>query len=223
MSRKKTTPSHNKISSISGNANQEFEPYEPFNPIPWPVIALTLALAVWGIITLLGETLSSDTPSQQATVSNTVENEVNQDNNAQGAELFLAHCSSCHQQNGAGINSAIPPLKNSPYINADPEVAINIILFGIEGEINVAGRTYQGRMPTFGNNLTNKQVAAISQYLHEQWSEEPIAIQPVQVAIERERFATRTRPWAGGDELAAVFNIPHAEQELTPTPSQEDE
>src|SRR5699024_10386238 len=114
-------------------------------------------------------------------------------------------------------------LKNSPYINADPEVAINIILFGIEGEINVAGRTYQGRMPTFGNNLTNKQVAAISQYLHEQWSEEPIAIQPVQVAIERERFATRTRPWAGGDELAAVFNIPHAEQELTPTPSQEDE
>ena len=221
MSRKKNTPSHNKISSISGNANQEFEPYEPFNPIPWPVIALTLALAVWGIITLLGETLGNETAQQQAAVSSTTEQEASQDNSAQGAELFVAHCSSCHQQNGSGISGAIPPLKDSPYINADPEVAINIILFGIEGEINVAGRTYQGRMPTFGNNLTNKQVAAISQYLHEQWSEEPIAIQPVQVAIERERFATRTRPWAGGDELAAVFNVPHAEQELTP--SQEDE
>lgn len=48
MSRKKNTPSHHKISSISGTANQKFEPYEPFNPIPWPVIALTLALVVWG-------------------------------------------------------------------------------------------------------------------------------------------------------------------------------
>lgn len=177
-----------------------------------------------GVITLLGETLNNDTAPQQATTPNTSSQQLAQSKSVhQGADLFMAHCASCHQQNGSGISGAIPPLKDSPYINADPKVAINIILFGIEGEINVAGRTYQGRMPTFGKNLNNQQIAALSQYLNEQWGKDAVTTQAAHVAAERERFATRTRPWAGGNELAAVFNLDHTEPELTQTPTQEDE
>lgn len=210
MTRQPRATAKPKISTISGTANQSFEPFEPTNPIPWPLLALTLALAAWGVLELVNNHLSLDDTAQlpAKAVATSTTQEVNQP--TQGRDLFLAHCASCHQHNGAGIAQAIPPLAQSPYVAAQPKVLISIILLGISGEITVAGQTYNGRMPTFGHNLNDEQVAAIASYVRQSWNNEASAITAVQVSEQRQQLASRATPWAGSQELVSTFNLPCA-------------
>ncbi|QEA38938.1 cytochrome c [Pistricoccus aurantiacus] len=223
---KHSSPKKSRIASISGTASQDFEPYEAQNPIPWPIIAIALALTVWGIITLVTTSQMADSKPEVAQgptgadepLSSTMEPAA-QD----GRQLFVTHCSTCHQNNGAGIANAIPPLRQSRYVLANAEVPINILLFGIQGEIEVAGNTYRGRMPTFGRDLEDDQIAAILSYVRESWGNQAPAIEAQTVAEQRQRFAERTGPWEGGAALAETFGIPASTRSSTRTATNEED
>ena len=82
---------------------------------------------------------------------------------SEGAEVYTAVCSACHQPGGVGIEGQFPPLLNNPNVQ-DTDYMETVIRNGLEGEIEVNGVTYNGRMPAF-STLPDDDVAAVIAYV----------------------------------------------------------
>ena len=93
----------------------------------------------------------------------TVEEQVNA-----GQALFAGTCSTCHQDNGAGLPGVFPPLAKADYIAADPKRVPQIILHGLQGPVTVNGTDYDSLMPPM-NQLTDDEVANIATYVLNSW------------------------------------------------------
>ncbi|WP_053070612.1 cytochrome c [Halomonas sp. PR-M31] len=200
-----------RIKNVAGTSDINFDPHEALNPIPWQVFAIAFALAAWGIITLVSNSQMADSKpdvTQGAEASRQPEVATAAPRTQDGHQLFITNCSTCHQNNGAGIANAVPPLAGSRYVQGDPAVPVNILLFGIAGEISVAGNLYNGRMPTFGHDLEDDQIAAVVNHVRNSWGNEASEIDANFVSEQRQRFADRNGPWAGGQALADTFGIP---------------
>lgn len=78
-----------------------------------------------------------------------------------GATAY-AVCASCHQPNGEGIPGAFPPLAgHAPELYAaDPGFPVLVLLYGLMGQIEVEGQTYNGLMPSHAH-LADAELAAI--------------------------------------------------------------
>ncbi|MGB3469027.1 MAG: cytochrome c [Cyclobacteriaceae bacterium] len=85
-----------------------------------------------------------------------------------GKNLYMTHCSNCHQPDGKGLGSLYPPLAKSDYLMQDPVSTVCIIKNGLEGEIIVNGTTYNQPMPAH-DNLTNIEIAEIITYISNSW------------------------------------------------------
>ncbi|MEO8583542.1 MAG: cytochrome c, partial [Flavitalea sp.] len=78
---------------------------------------------------------------------------------------FDTYCANCHQQNGRGDNNRFPPLVGSEYVTGDKDRLIGIILNGLQGQISVAGKSYNGMMPAHGGYLDDHAIASIVTYI----------------------------------------------------------
>lgn len=83
---------------------------------------------------------------------------------ADGAEVYK-RCLGCHKADGTGIPGVFPPL-----VGHAAEIAkapggraylIDLVLYGLTGEIQVAGKTYKGTMPGLGEQVKDDEVAAV--------------------------------------------------------------
>ncbi|MBL3655053.1 c-type cytochrome [Fulvivirga sediminis] len=85
-----------------------------------------------------------------------------------GKELYDTHCSNCHQENGEGLASLYPPIKNSDYLDGRMKEVPCIIKNGIYGEITVNGKVFDQVMP--GNfRLTDLEIAEITTFIYNSW------------------------------------------------------
>ena len=84
-----------------------------------------------------------------------------------GKQVYTQSCLACHQATGAGIPNAFPPLANSDYLNADVHRAIEVVKFGLSGEIEVNGNVYNSAMPK--QNISDEDVAAVLTYVYNNW------------------------------------------------------
>ena len=123
-----------------------------------------------------------------------------------GAALFSAHCSACHQANGQGVPGAFPPLAGSEWMLADAAVPVAIVHDGLQGKIEVAGNTFQGVMPKFGGQLSDAELAAVLSYTRSQWGNDASEISESTVTNHKERFGDR-KEWSA-EELTEVFGEP---------------
>lgn len=123
-----------------------------------------------------------------------------------GAAIFSAQCSACHQANGLGIPGAFPPLAGSEWMLADAAVPVAIVHDGLQGEIEVAGNQFQGVMPRFGGQLSDAELAAVLSYARSQWGNDASVISPGAVTEHSERFGDR-KEWSA-EELTKVFGKP---------------
>lgn len=80
-----------------------------------------------------------------------------------GAAVYSAVCSGCHQPGGAGLSGAFPPLIDNPNVD-DAAYVEDVIRNGREGEIVVDGTTYDGVMPAQAS-LSDEDVAAVIAYV----------------------------------------------------------
>ncbi|CAN5649850.1 hypothetical protein BH23DEI1_BH23DEI1_12410 [soil metagenome] len=89
-----------------------------------------------------------------------------------GAPIFAAQCVGCHQATGAGIPGAFPPLANHVYelYEADRDYLPLVLLYGLQGPIEVNAQSYNGLMPRFAQ-LTDDQIAATLNYVLEAWGD----------------------------------------------------
>ena len=84
-----------------------------------------------------------------------------------GKQVYSQSCLACHQTTGAGIPNAFPPLASSDYLNADVHRAIEVVKFGLNGEIKVNGNVYNSAMPA--QNISDEDVAAVLTYVYNNW------------------------------------------------------
>jgi len=85
-----------------------------------------------------------------------------------GQELYLKHCSNCHQKNGKGLGLVYPPVDVSDFIDNRPEEVICLIEYGKQGELAVNGKSFNKAMPGVPT-LTDLEIAEIVTYLYNNW------------------------------------------------------
>ncbi len=119
-----------------------------------------------------------------------------------GGEVFHrdAHCATCHQPNGMGMDPAYPPLVGSPWVLGDEERITKIALHGLWGNIEVNGKTYDTAkgvppMTAFGALLNDKEMAAVLTYVRNSWGNKAAPVQPDTVKKVRAATSDRSIFW----------------------------
>lgn len=84
-----------------------------------------------------------------------------------------ANCVACHQAAGTGVPGAFPPLAGGhaaelALARGGREYLVNALLHGVQGQIVVAGRSYNGVMPAW-QQLSEDQIAAVLNYIVAGW------------------------------------------------------
>lgn len=98
-----------------------------------------------------------------------------------GLRLYSETCAACHQANGKGIAGAFPPLAGSKIVNDDnPETLIRVILQGYDA------RSEYSVMPPFMDQLSDEEIAAITNHERSSWGNSAPKVTPQEVKKIRE-------------------------------------
>ncbi|HXO77836.1 MAG TPA: c-type cytochrome, partial [Puia sp.] len=99
----------------------------------------------------------------------------------EGHILYNSYCASCHQRDGKGDNSRYPPLAGSEWVTGDRHKVIDIVMHGLQGEIKVAGKTFNGVMPAHGVFLDDHAIASIVTFIKYRFNKvnDPVTIEEV--------------------------------------------
>ena len=115
-----------------------------------------------------------------------------------GKEVFNreAHCVTCHQADGKGVENVYPALANSEWIQGDPQRMIKIVLKGLYGPLNFQGKDYgpaKGTPPMMGfaGLLKDEEVAAVISYVHQSFGNNLPMVKADE--IKKVREATKDR------------------------------
>lgn len=188
--------------SLRPQRRENPEPHESRHPIPVLVIALVAAMLGWAVGYLMAAQPGTDPAlGDLRRASEFVADDATSPVAVDGSALYAAHCAACHQATGTGLPQVFPPLAGSEWVKGDEAVLLQILLHGVVGPIEVAGQTYQGAMPAFGDKLVDAELAAIATHLRGAWGNAAPAVKTETVQRERAATATRSAPWSGGSEL----------------------
>ncbi|KFN47956.1 cytochrome D1 domain-containing protein [Arenimonas metalli] len=113
-----------------------------------------------------------------------------------GEAGYLANCAACHQATGTGLAGAFPPLKDSDWIEKDPNAALNAVLAGLNGKITVNGQEYNSVMPAM-SHLGDADIAAILNHVMHKLNDSDVRFTPAQVATARKGIAGASDPAQG--------------------------
>ncbi|HYL26363.1 MAG TPA: cytochrome c [Candidatus Nitrosotalea sp.] len=99
-----------------------------------------------------------------------------------GAAIYLANCSSCHQPNGEGVAGAFPPLAQNPAVTGPPVAVITIVKEGLTGRLVVNGQAYSGIMPAWKGVLSDEEIASAINYIRSSWKNQAPGVSAADVA-----------------------------------------
>ena len=117
-----------------------------------------------------------------------------------GAAIFQSLCQTCHGPSGNGITALAPPLNGSNWVQGDKNKTISIVLFGLTGPINVAGKLYKapeinGDMPGIGANkeFSDSAIAQVLSFIRNAWNNKAPQINPADVTNIRNQYKGRQK------------------------------
>lgn len=126
----------------------------------------------------------------------------------EGQEPYLRWCASCHGNAGEGKPPAFPPLAESEWLELPDEGLALIVLYGLRGTIEVAGRRYRGYMPPM-QHLGDEDIAAILRYVQATWGRRESGLEADTVARLRTARGDRRGPLEGRAGVeAAIGRLP---------------
>ncbi|GAB2496077.1 hypothetical protein GCM10027164_28980 [Algoriphagus taiwanensis] len=133
---------------------------------------------------------------------------------AEGRQKYLATCSGCHGNNGKGASRMGPPLAGSEWVLGD-EVRLSLImLHGIEGPIEVAGKKYDAPdiLPVMPSHSTmdDRSIAAILTYIRNEWGNQAPAVSGRTVGSTRVLNQGRVYPWSASELNAHMEKLTSA-------------
>lgn len=85
-----------------------------------------------------------------------------------GKQVYDDFCINCHMPDGKGVPNIYPPLANSDYLMSKRAESIKSIKYGLNGPIEVNGKTYNGVMAQQG--LSDKEISDVMNYITNSWS-----------------------------------------------------
>jgi mono/diheme cytochrome c family protein len=101
------------------------------------------------------------------------------------AELYKDNCSACHRPDGRGVKGAFPALSGNVLVQGDPFAVAAVVLKGRNG------------MPTFKDELTDAQLAAVLTYIRASWGNKGGRVHPGLISAARARTnSAKTAPKA---------------------------
>lgn len=124
-----------------------------------------------------------------------------------GEQLYGLYCSACHAPDGKGATGgAFPPLAGSEWVHGNPKRSVAIVLKGLHGPIEVGGKPYNLAMPPQGEVLSDDQISAILNFVHNAWGNKGQQVNRDLVRVTRSEFASRTEMWTA-PELLKLFPL----------------
>ena len=117
-----------------------------------------------------------------------------------GAQVYNTLCVACHGPDGKGLNG-LPPLVGSDWPKGPAERTIKIVLQGMTGPVEVAGKSYNIDMPPQGAVLSDEKIAAVLTYVRKNFAGNAGAVTPELVKSVRAATAARTTPWTAAELL----------------------
>ena len=105
---------------------------------------------------------------------------------AGGEKIYTTYCAPCHQHNGKGAEGRFPPLTDASWVQGDKTKLINVVLNGLEGNIEVNGIGYNGVMPKHAF-LTDEEIAAVLTYLRQNFGNKGEVITNEEVSSLRKK------------------------------------
>ena len=87
-----------------------------------------------------------------------------------GQKSYEKHCANCHGKNGEGLKLLIPPLTDPTWVNNDSIICI--IRNGLEGNIQVNGKSYNSRM-TGNAQIEPDEISDLVSYIRHSFTHQP--------------------------------------------------
>ncbi|MCP9767977.1 cytochrome C [Lacihabitans sp. LS3-19] len=120
-----------------------------------------------------------------------------------GADIYKSLCSACHGSDGKGLpTNAAPALRGAKHLNADKDIAIRILMNGLQGPIE--GKTYPSVMLAMNDN-SDEWIAAVTSYIRYEFVGSSVRVgksrQSAVVKVEdvkkiREQHADKKEAWS---------------------------
>lgn len=134
---------------------------------------------------------------------------------ADGRQKFLVTCAGCHGSNGGGATRMGPPLANSEWVLGDERRLAMILLHGLEGPIDVAGKTYDAPdilpvMPAH-STMDDGSIAAILTYIRNEWGNQAKPISGRTISKTRMTTQGRVYPWKAAELDEYIKSLPPEE------------
>ena len=95
-----------------------------------------------------------------------------------GREVYKELCVTCHLPSGKGVPGAFPPLNPSNWLTNKRTESIHALKYGLKGEIEVNGESYNSIMLPLG--LDDQEIADVMNYTIQTWNKgEMITVEEV--------------------------------------------
>ena len=101
-----------------------------------------------------------------------------------GAKIYEKYCVVCHQRDGRGDGSRFPSLASTSWVSGNKRRLISLVLNGLQGEIDVEGRKFNGVMPPHAF-LADNQVAQLLTFLRQNFGNHGNSVTPAEVSEVR--------------------------------------
>jgi mono/diheme cytochrome c family protein len=101
-----------------------------------------------------------------------------------GAKLYDKYCVTCHQRDGKGDGVRFPSLVSTGWVSGNKSRLISLILNGLQGEIDVEGKKFNGVMPPHAF-LSDEQIAQLLTFLRQNFGNHANPVEAVEVAAVR--------------------------------------
>jgi mono/diheme cytochrome c family protein len=116
-----------------------------------------------------------------------------------GRQHYLTTCAGCHGTDGAGMNRFAPPLVGSDWVLGEEKRLALIVLHGMEGPVEVAGKIYDTPeilpvMPAH-STLDDASITAILTYIRNEWGNNAGPLGKRTVGSTRNTSQGRVMPW----------------------------
>lgn len=125
-----------------------------------------------------------------------------------GGDIFAKYCATCHQPDGMGVEGAFPPLHQTEWTEGDKGRLIRLVLYGMQGPIEINGAHYNNVMTPHGF-LTDEQLAAVLTFVRSNFDNDADAVTAEEVA--RVRAAEGDHELFESSRLYYRIGIPEAD------------
>ncbi|MFN8356380.1 MAG: dehydrogenase [Spirosomataceae bacterium] len=129
---------------------------------------------------------------------------------ALGRQHYLTTCAGCHGTDGEGLNRFAPPLRESAWVLGDEKRLALIVLHGMEGPLDVAGKLYDAPeilpvMPAH-STMDDGAITAILTYIRNEWGNNAGPTTKGIVGKTRHTSQGRVIPWTATELNQYVAN-----------------